>query len=571
MIPTELSDERIRLRAPTLDDVADLARICQDPEIPRWIGAIPLNYGEDDARWWVSEVVGPGWESGHDLVWLVTDVTTGKALGNVGLHQRSPGVAEIGYLLDVQARGQGYMTDAVNLVCEYAFSVLGIDRVEWQAVVGNAPSRAVVLRAGFAMEGTLRGRLQQHDGSGTGERVAADAWMGARLRPGLTSWIDPQAEQVVLHEEDVVLRPWQPDDVDAVFWACQDPDVQRWTLVPVPYEREHAESFVARQAQGFADGRPSFAATDAASGELLGAFGAFRDDVEAGPEVGYWLAPSARGRGVATRALRALCRYLFEQGAPRIRWEAEVGNLASLRTAEAVGFHVDGTMRLGAISRGTEERVGMWAGSLLPGELREADDPPAATSPVLRGWTVEQPVLTTARLVLRPAREEDIPVLVGNSEDEALRVWGMAPYVDEASAQTWLRNRATRWQSGVGAGWTITDAADGRILGNVVLFRVPGDEPEAEVGYGLFASARGQGYATESVEAVTRWAFQTLDLERIRLMHAVENEASCGVAMRSGYLLEGVLRQSYRYGDGRLHDEHLHARLASDPPPGGTD
>lgn len=41
----------------------------------------------------------------------------------------------------------------------------------------------------------------------------------------------------------VRLRPWWDDDVDAVFAACQDAEIQRWTEVPVPYRREHAAAF----------------------------------------------------------------------------------------------------------------------------------------------------------------------------------------------------------------------------------------------------------------------------------------------------------------------------------------
>jgi RimJ/RimL family protein N-acetyltransferase len=55
-----------------------------------------------------------------------------------------------------------------------------------------------------------------------------------------------------------------------------------------------------------------------------------------------------------------------------------------------------------------------------------------------------------------------------------------------------------------------------------------------------------------------------LRLHRIELCHAVANPASCRVADRAGYRAEGTLRESYRYGDGRRYDEHLHARLATD-------
>ncbi|MDQ1615779.1 MAG: hypothetical protein QOJ60_1718, partial [Actinomycetota bacterium] len=51
---------------------------------------------------------------------------------------------------------------------------------------------------------------------------------------------------------------------------------------------------------------------------------------------------------------------------------------------------------------------------------------------------------------------------------------------------------------------------------------------------------------------------------RVELYHAVANPASCRVAEKVGFRHEGTLRQSYVYGDGTRHDEHLHARLAGD-------
>jgi RimJ/RimL family protein N-acetyltransferase len=58
----------------------------------------------------------------------------------------------------------------------------------------------------------------------------------------------------------VRLRPWRPDDVDAVTAACQDPEVQRWTRVPVPYARSDAEAFVGDVSAGMhREGGASFA------------------------------------------------------------------------------------------------------------------------------------------------------------------------------------------------------------------------------------------------------------------------------------------------------------------------
>jgi RimJ/RimL family protein N-acetyltransferase len=69
------------------------------------------------------------------------------------------------------------------------------------------------------------------------------------------------------------------------------------------------------------------------------------------------------------------------------------------------------------------------------------------------------------------------------------------------------------------------------------------------------------------VDAVCRWAFTAVPLERVELCHAVENVASGRVAEKAGFTLEGRLRRSYRYGDGVRHDELLWGRLADDPAP----
>jgi RimJ/RimL family protein N-acetyltransferase len=71
---------------------------------------------------------------------------------------------------------------------------------------------------------------------------------------------------------------------------------------------------------------------------------------------------------------------------------------------------------------------------------------------------------------------------------------------------------------------------------------------------------RRQRVATRAVDAVVEWAFQ-LGVVRIQLFHAVENEASCGVARNTGFELEGILRSAHLYPDGVRRDEHLHARI----------
>ncbi|MGZ0152373.1 GNAT family N-acetyltransferase [Kribbella sp. WER1] len=167
----------------------------------------------------------------------------------------------------------------------------------------------------------------------------------------------------------LVLRPFTVADVEWVYDVSQDPALQQYVQVPVPYLIEHARHFVEHLAieLGERGERTEFVVEDAATGERLARVGlGMRGDGTA--EVGYWTVPAARGRGVAPAAVRAICRWGFaERGLQLIEWRAEVGNVASRRVAEKAGFVVEGQLRKRLVHRG--ERVDAWIGSVLRDEL----------------------------------------------------------------------------------------------------------------------------------------------------------------------------------------------------------
>lgn len=370
---------------------------------------------------------------------------------------------------------------------------------------------------------------------------------------------------VELAAGDLLLRAWRESDADDVWRACQDPEIQRWTTVPSPYTRDDAVAWVSASREHWACGAPTFACVDAATGQLLGSFGLDGLDDEGGPMVGYWVAASARGRGVAVRGVRRLSQWAFaDLGVDRLRWAAYDGNIASRAVAERVGFVLEGKLRLGLLQRG--ERRDAWIGSIMAPDLeRQLPESPTSRSVPTRvpGWPLAPVELRTDRLLLRAFRDADAASLLAYARDPLVMAWDREDTPDLDAALLRARRRAD-WSSGGLAAWAIATIDDTDVLGGIVLADVDADSMSAEVGYGLLAHARGHGYTAEALRRVTEWAFNETALERITLQHAVENPASCAVATAAGYALEGTMRRATRFGDGELHDEHLHARLRSD-------
>jgi RimJ/RimL family protein N-acetyltransferase len=151
-----------------------------------------------------------------------------------------------------------------------------------------------------------------------------------------------------LSDGTVSLRPFRPDDVPAIVAACQDPEIQRWIpMIPVPYTEDDARGYVLMTLKSLQEGSSAeVAIVDAASDRLLGSIG-----VHLGPNprrcsIGYWVAPDARRRGVATRALRLMTRWSFAQfGIERLALWTLIGNLPSQAVAEKAGFRYEGVAR----------------------------------------------------------------------------------------------------------------------------------------------------------------------------------------------------------------------------------
>lgn len=170
----------------------------------------------------------------------------------------------------------------------------------------------------------------------------------------------------------------------------------------------------------------------------------------------------------------------------------------------------------------------------------------------------------------RPWTAEDAPDMVMGLRDALVRQYAGQLVDDRPTALAVLHAWSGQWQAGMGAAWAVCDPGR-RVVGSVRFGAVDPEVGTGSVGYWLLPEGRGFGLAAATLRAGTRVVFQRLGWHRIELYHAVENGRSCAVARRAGYRQEGVMRSAMRYPvDGRRSDEHLHARLVTDPAPPET-
>lgn len=193
---------------------------------------------------------------------------------------------------------------------------------------------------------------------------------------------------------------------------------------------------------------------------------------------------------------------------------------------------------------------------------------PALVPPVLPAGHFaksEQPTLQAdGGLTLRPWRPADAAAVVLAFRDPGIQLWHRRRAESEDEARAWTAQWRRDWTEETSAQWAVVDAVSDALLGRASLRSVDLAEGQAEAAYWTVPSARGTGVASRAVAAMTLWAFGDAGFHRLELWHSVANPASCRVASKTGFALEGTRRDGLRHADG-WHDMHLHARLHTDP------
>ena len=164
------------------------------------------------------------------------------------------------------------------------------------------------------------------------------------------------------------LEPLAERYLDGIATLVADPEVLRFTRVPEPPPAGFARDWVARYETGQREGtHMGFAAVDERGAFLGLALAPHVDHESRELELGYIVAPAARGRGVATAMLRDLTRWAFaEVGALRAYLLIDTGNVASQRVAERCGYVLEGVLRSMYLKQGRRSDQMIW--SRLPSD-----------------------------------------------------------------------------------------------------------------------------------------------------------------------------------------------------------
>ena len=158
----------------------------------------------------------------------------------------------------------------------------------------------------------------------------------------MISW--PISEPVLV-DKALMLRPWHLDDIDGVFEICQDPAIQEFTTVPVPYTKEIADIWIRSSPQKYLE-REKISLAGIRNGELVLSVSLHNiHEFDHAGEIGYWVSPSARGEGLASHAVKMLADFAFAIGFRRLSAITLPENLASQKTLLNAGFELETVLR----------------------------------------------------------------------------------------------------------------------------------------------------------------------------------------------------------------------------------
>lgn len=562
--PRVLETDQIRLRPWRPDDV----RFVQEPDDASRLMATRMQPTPSTYDEWLRDRQ-ESMTSGAALYWCIADARTDEPLGYLKVGRLdvdfTRGNGEIGYWLYPGARGRGVMGLAIDLVRQHCFAPraaggLGLHRLQAGSDIRNFASARVLRRAGFRNWGVERSVLAHEDHPPTDalnwELLATDDVESQRVSP----FVIPTIEL-----DGIRLRAWRDDDAEHMPDEV-DELARKYMPLGAQVTKASFAGWLARQRR-FTDERSAvpWCIAEATTDQPLGDVAIFNvgEGTATSGEVGYWLLPAARGRGILPIALEAVVTHGFSPerngglGLTRLYAETDLDNHASRSLLRGAGFRQWGQNRQAYTAADGRITDGAYF-ELLATDARETQR------------SALPPVLDFPDVRLRPLHRDDCTDLARTWAEPEVRQWLSIPQDDLGQrAEDYIaRNRHV--DLAAHGSWWVICGPDGHDFAGMIGLQNFADGG-AEVGYWLSGDVRGRGLATHALRAVSAYAFMPgaqggLGLRRLNLGVAEGNSASISVAERCGFEQVGRARSAELLGDGSVVDLLLFDRVRESLP-----
>ena len=176
----------------------------------------------------------------------------------------------------------------------------------------------------------------------------------------------------------------------------------------------------------------------------------------------------------------------------------------------------------------------------------------------------------TPRLVMRPARAEDVDVHFEAARESLLGCgrwlsW-CVPNMTRDDSEAWVTKCREAWLSGEFFSFYLFDRATDGFVGCCTINDIDRFRLRANLGYWIRTGSQGVGCASEAAPAVARFGFERLSLMRLEIVAAAKNVASRRVATKIGATREGLARNRLRV-HGVQHDAYVFSLIPGDLPP----
>lgn len=268
--------------------------------------------------------------------------------------------------------------------------------------------------------------------------------------------------------------------------------------------------------------------------------------------IGYWLAESHTGRGIASRAVRRLIDWAFEElELNRVEIQASTNNRKSCAVPGRIGIRRESIRRQGDVIGGLPHDMASYVAFAT-------DWPPAEPDPPLPLRTID----VDAEITLRPTVLSDQTSMWQVTNDGREYLAEYLPWMTEYDTEENYHKRFTQRRlekDPFGRSGEYTIEYGGELVGTVG-FGLPNRDNGVEIGYWLRQDLQGRGIMTRSVTAIIDIIFDHMKLHRVMIRAATLNKPSRGIPERLGFTHEGALREA-AFVQGRYLDLEVYSIL----------